>query len=82
MLGYIVPNEKIVGATVGTSPTVTNMIYNCIVKPALLYGVVAWYKCLKKVTYLKKITKNSSTSMQTHFRGAAQHSCSRHGGNT
>ena len=56
-LGTLFQMKKIVGATWGTSPTVTNMIYNCIVKPALLYGVVAWYKCLKKVTYLKKLQK-------------------------
>ena len=49
--------SKMVGATWGTSPKVTNMIYNCIVKPAMLYGAVVWVKCLRKKNYLKKLQK-------------------------
>lgn len=52
--------SKIVGATWGTSPKVMYLIYNCIVKPALLYGAVAWIKCLNKVTYLRKLQKIQS----------------------
>ena len=62
-LATIFQMSKIVGATWGTTPKVMNLIYNCIVKPAMLYGIATWIKCLNKKTYLKKLQKNTGTCL-------------------